>query len=102
MPETAPPILEVYSRRFRWTAKDGFTFQSGSETVHGLNRTPEGAQDRIDSHRTRSDDRREAFFATLFDEATRRSLGSVMARFVDGAHLVEGRRYDVREAVIGD
>lgn len=101
MPRTKAPILEVYSRRFIWTAADGFAYRPGSEQTYGLNRTRRGADKRIAKHLVRNDGRVEAFLATLFDDETYRSLGSMTTRFTDGDHMVNGVRYDVREVVVG-
>lgn len=94
-------ILAVTSRRFRWTAADGFAYRPGSDDEHGLNRTRQGALDRIASHRTFSDRRQQAFLATLFSEEEMETITSVHIRHEDGAHVVEGRRFSIAPALIG-
>ena len=96
------PILEVVSERFRWTKADGFVRIAGSDETHGLNRTREGALQRISSNMTFADGRRRAFLTELLGQEAISTIGSTMLSFHDGQHMVEGRRFAIRTAEIGD
>lgn len=96
-----PEILQVTSRRFRWTAADGFVYRPGSDSEHGLNRTRQGALDRIASHQTFSDRRQRAFLESLLGAEAMETVTSMHIRFEDGAHVVEGRRFEIKPALIG-
>ena len=103
--QTAPTILEVVSERFRWTKDGGFVVIEGSDGAHGLNRTHEGALKRIASQVTftdKHDRRHRAFLAQLIGEEALATIASTYLQFRDGNHVLEGRRFAVREAEIGD
>ncbi len=95
-------ILAVTSRRFTWTAKDGFSYRLGDQRTHGLNRTRDGAMERIASERTLLDRRKKAFLEELLDADTVAMISLSHILFEDGAHVIHGRRFEIGPAVIGD
>lgn len=99
--ETAE-ILAVTSYPFTWRASTGFTYKPGREELNvGLNRTREGALDRIATYQTFSDRRHRSFLETLFDEDEMATIASTSISFQNGEHVVRGRRFTIKPADIG-
>lgn len=99
---SVPEIYTVTSRRFIWRRNSGFSYQPGSEEHIGLNRTREGALDRIVAMNVSSDERQRAFLATLFDEYEMATIGHANVGYEDGDHVVQGQRFHIKIAYIGD